>query len=56
MTVDKHGGKAEPEMRLPPMMIGSILFPIGFFIVGWTSKASIHWFPSLVGFYFIGES
>ena len=36
------------------MMIGSILFPIGFFIVGWTSKSSIHWFPSLVGFYFIG--
>ncbi|KAK4687592.1 MFS transporter, DHA1 family, multidrug resistance protein, partial [Tremellales sp. Uapishka_1] len=54
--LDRHGGKAAPEMRLPPMMIGSILFPVGFFIVGWTSKASIQWFPSLVGFYFIGTS
>ncbi|KAJ9105426.1 hypothetical protein QFC21_001797 [Naganishia friedmannii] len=49
-------GKAKPEMRLPPMMIGSVTFPIGFFIVGWTSDPSIHWFPSVLGFTFIGMS
>ncbi|KAL7424095.1 hypothetical protein Q5752_001680 [Cryptotrichosporon argae] len=54
--LDAHGGKAPPERRLPPMMLGSICFPIGFFIVGWTSSPSIHWFPSLVGFVFVGAS
>ncbi|WVF66242.1 hypothetical protein IAT40_000982 [Kwoniella sp. CBS 6097] len=54
--MDKHDGKAPPEQRLPPMMLGSILFPIGFFIIGWTSKPTIHWFPSLVGLVFIGMS
>ncbi|WWC67051.1 uncharacterized protein I206_100958 [Kwoniella pini CBS 10737] len=54
--LDQHGGKAPPEKRLPPMMLGSILFPIGFFIIGWTSKPSIHWFPSLIGFVLIGMS
>lgn len=38
------------------MMIGSITFPIGFFIVGWTSDPTIHWFPSVLGFAFIGMS
>lgn len=43
-------------MRLPPMMLGSVLFPIGFFLLGWTSKPSIHWFPSTLGLYFVGTS
>jgi formate/nitrite transporter FocA (FNT family) len=38
------------------MMLGAITFPVGFFLVGWTSKASINWFPSVVGCYFIGLS
>ncbi|WVR03429.1 hypothetical protein IAU60_000420 [Kwoniella sp. DSM 27419] len=54
--MDTHGGRAPPERRLPPMMLGAVLFPIGFFIIGWTSKPSIHWFPSLVGFVLIGMS
>lgn len=49
-------GRAEPEMRLPPMMLGAITFPIGFFIVGWTSDPSISWVPSVIGFAFIGMS
>lgn len=43
-------------MRLPPMMLGAVTFPVGFFIVGWTSDPSIHWFPSVLGFAFIGMS
>lgn len=42
--------------RLPPMMLGALTFPIGFFIVGWTSNPDIHWFPSLIGFVLIGMS
>ncbi|GHJ84330.1 hypothetical protein NliqN6_0732 [Naganishia liquefaciens] len=53
---NSEDGKAQPEMRLPPMMLGSITFPIGFFIVGWTSQPSTHWFPSVLGFAFIGMS
>jgi DHA1 family multidrug resistance protein-like MFS transporter len=41
---------------LPPMMLGSILFPSGFFLAGWTSNPSIHWFPSVLGFTLIGVS
>lgn len=54
--LDRNGGKAEPEMRLPPMMLGSILFPIGFFLMGWTANPSIHWFPCVLGLYFVGTS
>ena len=43
-----NNGQGIPEARLPPMMIGSIFFAIGLFIMAWTSKASIHW----IGFCF----
>lgn len=32
-----------PEARLPPMMIGSILFTAGFYIFAWTSDPRIYW-------------
>jgi len=55
-NVDKHGGRAQPEKRLPPMMLGSITFPIGFFLLGWTADPKIFWFPSVLGLFFIGMS
>ncbi|ORX40117.1 major facilitator superfamily domain-containing protein [Kockovaella imperatae] len=54
--MDTHGGKAPPEKRLPPMMIGSVCFPIGFFIMGWTSYPRINFFPSLIGLTVVGMS
>ncbi|EIW67873.1 hypothetical protein TREMEDRAFT_33081 [Tremella mesenterica DSM 1558] len=54
--LDTHGGKAPPERRLPPMMIGAVAFPIGFFLTGWTSQSSVHWFPSVLGLGFVGMS
>jgi MFS transporter, DHA1 family, multidrug resistance protein len=53
--VEKHG-RAEPERRLPPMMLGALTFPIGFFLLGWTSNPDIHWFPSVLGLTFVGTS
>ncbi|EIN08811.1 MFS general substrate transporter [Punctularia strigosozonata HHB-11173 SS5] len=53
--VEKHG-RVDPEHRLPPMMIGAVTFPIGFFLLGWTSSPSIHWFPGVLGLMFIGMS
>ncbi|ORX98827.1 major facilitator superfamily domain-containing protein [Clohesyomyces aquaticus] len=52
-----NGGQGVPEARLMPMMIGSIVFPIGLFIMGWTAQRNIHWIgfcfgTSLVGFGF----
>jgi MFS transporter, DHA1 family, multidrug resistance protein len=37
-------------------VIGSIAFPVGFFLLGWTYSPSIHWFPSVLGLVFIGMS
>ncbi|EIM92287.1 MFS general substrate transporter [Stereum hirsutum FP-91666 SS1] len=54
--LEKHGGRAPPERRLPPMMLGAITFPVGFFLLGWTSDPSINWFPSVLGLAFIGMS
>lgn len=32
-----------PEARLPPMMLGSLILPIGLFWFAWTSKPGIPW-------------
>ncbi|KUJ09204.1 MFS general substrate transporter [Mollisia scopiformis] len=38
-----NGGKPIPEERLLPMILGSILLPIGLFWFAWTSSPSVHW-------------
>ncbi|CAI6234104.1 unnamed protein product [Periconia digitata] len=43
------GGKIIPEARLLPMMIGSIFFAAGLFIMGWTADPSIHWIGFCIG-------
>ncbi|PLB43885.1 putative MSF drug transporter [Aspergillus steynii IBT 23096] len=43
-----------PEARLPPMMIGSILFAAGLFIFGWTGDPRIHWIGPLIGAVLMG--
>ncbi|KKA31073.1 hypothetical protein TD95_005441 [Thielaviopsis punctulata] len=51
----QHGGKAVPEKRLPPMMLGSFLFAGGLFVTGWTGgDASIHWFVPCFGLVMLG--
>lgn len=44
-----HDGKAPPEARLPPAMLGSIFLPVGLFWFAWTNYPSIHWAVSIVG-------
>ncbi|KAI1382638.1 major facilitator superfamily domain-containing protein [Hypoxylon trugodes] len=48
-TVRANGGKVIPEQRLPMMIVGGFLLPIGLFIFGWTSHPDTHWAGMVVG-------
>lgn len=49
----KHG-RAIPEERLPPAMVGAVILPIGLFWFAWTSDPSINWVPSVLAGVAIG--
>ncbi|KAH7312401.1 major facilitator superfamily domain-containing protein [Stachybotrys elegans] len=42
-------GQSEPEFRLPPVIMGSFLVPIGLFMFGWTTFPSVHWIVPIIG-------
>jgi len=44
----------KPEYRLPMMIPGSALIPIGFFIYGWTAKYHVHWIVPIIATSLIG--
>lgn len=47
---DQHGGFAPPETRLPTVMLGGCMIPIGLFWFAWTNSPSIHWIvPIMAG-------
>ncbi|KAL6794143.1 major facilitator superfamily domain-containing protein [Trichoderma afarasin] len=49
------GNRAVPEKRLPPMMVGSILFSGGQFLMGWTGpQRDIHWIVPCIGLVMLG--
>lgn len=52
--LEQSKAKAVPEARLPPMMIGAILFPIGLFWFGWTADPRYSWVLPTVAAGFIG--
>jgi multidrug resistance protein len=39
----RNGGVGKPEFRVPLMIPGAMLVPIGLFIYGWTAQAHTHW-------------
>ena len=41
--VDQNAGNPVPEARLPPMLIGGILFAAGLFWFGWTAAPQYSW-------------
>ncbi|PQE06223.1 benomyl methotrexate resistance protein [Rutstroemia sp. NJR-2017a BBW] len=55
MTLDKWairaaaGGEIKPEYRLPVMVLGGIVLPLGFFIYGWTAERHIHYVVPIIG-------
>ncbi|KAF8848819.1 MFS general substrate transporter [Acephala macrosclerotiorum] len=44
----RTGGRAPPEQRLPPVMLGSVFLPLGLFWFAWTNYPSIHWIVSTI--------
>ncbi|KAM0806128.1 MFS multidrug transporter [Usnea florida] len=49
-----NGNRSVPEARLPPMMIGGVLFAIGLFLFGWTSDPKVNYWPSIIGIFLTG--
>ncbi|KAJ5203588.1 hypothetical protein N7449_005667 [Penicillium cf. viridicatum] len=45
--LEKNGGYAPPEARLPPCMLASVALPIGLFWFAWTNSPSVHWLVSI---------
>ncbi|KAJ5936719.1 polyamine transporter 3 [Penicillium verhagenii] len=39
----RNGGKGSPDFRLPTMLLGAVLAPIGLFWYGWSAEARLHW-------------
>jgi MFS family permease len=42
-------GGMKPEHRLPPMIIGSISMPLGFFLYGWSAEYKLPWIVPVLG-------
>jgi hypothetical protein len=47
-------GEMKPEYRLPPLVPGAFLIPIGLFWYGWTAEAKVHWILPIIGTCFVG--
>jgi hypothetical protein len=52
--VAKKNKKLTPEDRIPPMILGSFLLPIGLFWLAWTSHPSTPWPAQVISGAFIG--
>ncbi|KAL8892891.1 MAG: hypothetical protein Q9205_005556 [Flavoplaca limonia] len=45
----KNDGVGKPEYRIPIMIPGSVLVPIGLFIYAWTAQYNTHWIGPNIG-------
>jgi multidrug resistance protein len=48
------GAAIKPEHRLPPLIFGVILVPLGLFWYGWTAEYKVHWMAPIAGTSLIG--
>ncbi|KAG7095020.1 hypothetical protein E1B28_005814 [Marasmius oreades] len=51
---NKSGGIGKPEFRVPSMIIGSLILPIGLFLSGWAAQKQLHWIVVDIGLVFVG--
>lgn len=45
----RNGGVGKPEFRVPAMIVGTLLVPIGLIWWGWSGQARIHWIMPNIG-------
>ncbi|KAK8116163.1 hypothetical protein PG984_012665 [Apiospora sp. TS-2023a] len=53
-ALERNQGRAVPEARLPPLVLGQVLITTGLFWFGWTASPSHHWSLPVVAAGFIG--
>lgn len=60
MTLDWYlkrksfSGEMKPEYRLPPMLVGCLVLPMGMFIFAWTVQLRVHWIVPILATSIIG--
>lgn len=47
--VEKNGGVARPEFRLPCLFVTSAIIPIGLLWYGWSAEKKLHWIMPCIG-------
>ena len=40
---ERNGGQGRPEFRLPVLILGALMVPVGLLWYGWSARPSIHW-------------
>lgn len=48
------GGEMKPEYRLPPLMPGSLLIPLGLLWYGWSAERHLPWIMPVIGTFWVG--
>ncbi|KAI9060888.1 MFS polyamine transporter [Trametes sanguinea] len=52
--VARYGQQGKPEYRLPTMVPGAFMLPVGLFLTGWTARADVHWIVPDIGIAIVG--
>ncbi|KAF8867034.1 putative MFS transporter [Acephala macrosclerotiorum] len=47
--VERNNGVGHPEFRLPVMILGAMIVPVGLFWYAWSARKSIHWIMPDIG-------
>ena len=47
-------GKSGPELRVPPMIVGSIAAPLGLLALGWTAQYRVQWMAPILSTFLVG--
>ncbi|KAG2065935.1 multidrug resistance protein 4, partial [Suillus decipiens] len=50
----KNGGKGKPEMRVPALIFGSLIIPVGLLWYGWSAQAKVHFMMPIIGTAILG--
>jgi len=45
----RNNGLEVPEYRMPSMLVGTCMVPVGLFWFGWSAQARIHWIMPIIG-------